>query len=156
MAYEQTREDYTVSDDPRRLDAVAVHAYLTRSYWAAGIPLEVVERAIANSLCVGLYHNGQQVGFARVVTDRATFAYLCDVYVLEEHRGRGLSKWMMEAVLAHGELRGLRRFLLGTLDAHELYRRFGFTELAEPGRMMEIMNRDVYARPCISQADAEP
>lgn len=146
-----TQDLYEISTDPARLDLGAVHAYLTRSYWSPGIPRAVVERAAANSLCFGLYHRAggddgadRQVGYARVVTDRATFAYLCDVYVLEAHRGRGLSKRLMQAIGAHPDLQGLRRFVLGTKDAHGLYSQFGFTPLANPARMMEILKPDVY------------
>ena len=139
------RGEYTLSADPARVDAVAVHAYLTRSYWAEGISLELVKRCIAGSLCVGVYHEtAGQVGFARVITDRASFAYLCDVCVLEAHRGRGLGKWMMEAVMAHPDLQGLRRFVLVTQDAHELYRPFGFTAPAYPERYMEIARPGLY------------
>jgi GNAT superfamily N-acetyltransferase len=141
------RGEYTLSDDPARVDAVAVHAYLTRSYWAEGISPELVRRCIAGSLCVGVYHAADgQVGFARVITDRATFAYLCDVYVLEGHRGRGLGKWMMEAVMSHPELQGLRRFVLVTQDAHELYRPFGFGPPAFPERYMEIARPGLYVQ----------
>jgi GNAT superfamily N-acetyltransferase len=140
-----TRGPYELSTDPARLDLQAVHAYLTRSYWSPGIPRDVVDRAAANSLCFGLYHAGEgQVGFARVVTDRATFAYLCDVYVLEGHRGHGLSKWLMTAIVEHPELQGLRRFMLGTKDAHGLYAQYGFTPLDNPARMMEILRPQVY------------
>lgn len=145
---EQTRGEYTLSDDPARIDAVAVHAYLSRSYWAEGIPLELVKRGIAGSLCVGVYHPvAGQVGFTRVVTDRATFAYLCDVYVLEGHRGHGLGKWMMQAVMEHPDLQGLRRWMLVTKDAHALYRPFGFTAPAHPDRHMEIARPGLYLRP---------
>ena len=145
-AHEARRGDYLVSDDPARMDADAVHAYLTRSYWAAGISRELVRRAIANSLAVGLRHlpSGEQVGFARAVTDRATFAYLADVYVLESHRGHGLGIFMVETLLAHPELQGLRRLHLVTREAASLYRRFGFTPLAEPGRHMELVRRGLY------------
>ena len=139
------RGPYELSTDPARLDLEAIHAYLTRSYWSPGIPRDVVDRAAANSLCFGLYHAGEgQVGFARVVTDRATFAYLCDVYVLEGHRGHGLSKWLMTAIVEHPELQGLRRFMLGTKDAHGLYAQYGFTPLDNPARMMEILRPQVY------------
>jgi GNAT superfamily N-acetyltransferase len=139
------RGSYEISTDPARLDLEALHAYLTRSYWSPGIPREVVERAAANSLCFGLYHAEQgQVGYARVVTDRASFAYLCDVYVLEAHRGQGLSKWLMQTLLDHPDLQGLRRFLLATKDAHGLYAQFGFTPLASPERMMQILRPDPY------------
>jgi N-acetylglutamate synthase-like GNAT family acetyltransferase len=140
------RGDYAITTDTRRLDVAAIHAFLSRSYWSAGIPLALVRRAIDHSLCFGLFHRDEQVGFARVVSDRASFAYLADVYVLEAHRGRGLSKWLMEVVRAHPDLQGLRRFLLATRDAHELYRQFGFKELAYPSRLMEVLDVDVYTR----------
>ena len=133
------RGDYRISTDPASLDMVAVHAYLTRSYWSPGIAFERVQRAAANSLCFGLFHGAEQVGFARVVTDKTTFAYLADVYVLEAHRGQGLSKWLVQTILAHPELQGLRRFLLATADAHGLYAQFGFEPLAKPERMMQIL-----------------
>lgn len=140
-----TRCEYTLSDDPARVDAVAVHAFLTRSYWAEGITLDLVKRCITGSVCVGVYHtDGGQVGFARVVTDRASFAYLCDVYVLQDYRGRGLATWMIEALIAHADLQGLRRFVLVTKDAHELYRPFGFTAPAFPDRYMEIARPGLY------------
>jgi GNAT superfamily N-acetyltransferase len=135
-----------ITTDPAVLDVELIHAYLTRSYWAAGIPLETVRRSIAHSVNFGLFDGDAQVGFARVVTDRATFAYLADVFVLEPYRGRGLSKWLMEAVIAHPELQGLRRWVLATRDAHGLYARYGFTPLAAPDRFMERHDREVYAR----------
>ncbi|MBK7685477.1 MAG: GNAT family N-acetyltransferase [Rhodocyclaceae bacterium] len=138
------RDEYTISTDRNRLDIVAIHTYLARSYWSPNVPFAIVERAIANSLPFGLYHGEAQVGFARVITDQATFAYLADVYVLEAHRGKGLSKWMLEVIQTDVRLQGLRRMLLATKDAHELYRRFGFTELANPSRMMEIVYPNIY------------
>ena len=123
-----------------------MHGFLAASYWAAGIPREVVRRSIEHSLCFGLYHQDRQVGFARVVTDRATFGYLGDVFVLEAYRGRGLGRWLMEVVHAHPELQGFRRWCLLTLDAHGLYRRAGFTPLADAARWMERRAPDVYAR----------
>jgi GNAT superfamily N-acetyltransferase len=141
------RGEYTITTDKDRLDRGAIHAFLTKSYWSPGVPIAIVERAIANSLCFGLFHGHDQVGFARVITDKATFAYLSDVYVLESHRGRGLSKWLLEVIQGHADLQGLRRFLLGTRDAHGLYAQFGFTELAFPSRMMEILNADPYRPP---------
>lgn len=140
------RDGYTISDDPGRLDPAAIHAYLTRSYWSAGIPLETVRRALASSLGFGLFEGEAQVGFARLVTDRATFAYLCDVYVLEEHRGRGLSKWLMEVIAGYPDLQGLRRWALVTRDAEGLYAQYGFTPLASPDSWMERWNPDVYRR----------
>ena len=122
-----------------------IHDFLAnRSYWATGRPLEVVRRALANSLCFGLCERQRQVGLARVVTDRATFAWLCDVFVLEAYRGRGLSKWLIECVMSYPVLQGLRRILLGTRDAHGLYERFGFQPLADPARFMEVFRPDVY------------
>lgn len=143
MTHEWALGRYRVSTDPRRLDVGVVHGFLTRSYWAEGIPRALVERSIENSLSFGLYDGERQVGFARVVTDRATFAYLADVFVLESHRKRGLSKWLLECVLSHPELQGLRRWQLATKDAHTLYARFGF-ETPEPGNLMEIRRRDLY------------
>ncbi|WP_296679963.1 GNAT family N-acetyltransferase [Novosphingobium sp.] len=127
---------YEVTCDQSRIDATAAHAYLTRSYWAAGIPVETVLRSIANSICVGAFFKSRQVGFARVVSDRATFAYLADVYVLEPHRGLGLSHALLAAVDKHPELQGLRRWALFTQDAQALYRQHGWTEYPHPERMM--------------------
>ena len=142
---EAQRGGYTISTDKSRLDLTAIHAYLTRSYWSPGIPKAVVERAIAGALCFGLFNApGQQVGFARMITDGATFGYLADVYVLEEHRGKGLGKWMVETILAHPSLQGLRRILLATRDAHQLYAQFGFEPLATPESFMSIHRPNVY------------
>ncbi|MCE9619163.1 MAG: GNAT family N-acetyltransferase [Planctomycetes bacterium] len=138
------RDEYSISTDKTLLDPKAIHAYLTRSYWSPGIPITTVKRGIENSMCFGVYHKGEQVGFCRVITDKATFAYLADVYILEEHRGKGLSKWLMEVVQGHENLQGLRKFLLGTRDAHSLYEQFGFKQLANPMNLMEIRNPDVY------------
>jgi len=139
---------YEISADPARLDVAAVHRFLSEeAYWSLGIARATVERAIANSFCFAAYApNGAQVAFARLVTDRATFAYLADVFVLPEHRGRGLSKQLMAAMIAHPELQGLRRWLLMTRDAHGLYAQFGFTPLANPPRVMERHDRDVYRK----------
>jgi GNAT superfamily N-acetyltransferase len=144
VVYERRHEDALVSTDRDRLDIDVIQRFLARSYWAEGIPRSVVERAVRHSLCFGLYLGGAQVGFARVVTDRATFAYLADVFVLEENRGRGLSKWLMACVVGHPDLQGLRRFSLATRDAHGLYQRFGFAALSHPDRHMEIARPDVY------------
>jgi GNAT superfamily N-acetyltransferase len=136
---------YAVSDDPGRLDARAIHAYLTRSYWSAGIPFELVVRAVRSSLCIGAYdHGGAQVGLVRLVSDYATFCYVCDVYVLEEHRGQGLSKAMLGMAMDHPTLQGLRRWSLVTADAHGLYGQLGFTAVAQPERHMERVDREVY------------
>ena len=138
--------EFEISTDPSRLDLEVIHGFLRTSYWAEGRSRAVVERAIANSLCFGVYESatGAQVGFARVVTDHATFAYLCDVYVLESHRGQGLGKWLIECVMAHPQLQGLRRFSLATRDAHELYAQFGFQPLAKPEAHMERHKPDIY------------
>jgi GNAT superfamily N-acetyltransferase len=146
MHQEWQRDEYTISTDPARIDLAAVHQYLTRSYWATGIPIELVARSIAGSLAFGIYHGTRQVGFARAITDRTTFAYLADVYVLEEYRRRGLSKWLMEVILAHPELQGLRRFLLATRDAHGLYAQYGFKPLKRPEAMMEVLVDGIYLK----------
>lgn len=135
---------YEISTDKARLDLAVIHGYLVQSYWSPGIPRAVVARAIEHSLCFGAYCDGAQVGFARVITDAATFAYLADVFVLEAHRGRGVSKQLMRAVRAHPDLQGLRRFMLATRDAHGLYRQFEFEGLAYPERLMEILRPNVY------------
>jgi GNAT superfamily N-acetyltransferase len=142
-------DGYEISTDRARLDLRAIHAYLARSYWSPGIPFEIVERAANNSLCFGVYENASatQAAFTRVVTDYATFAYLCDVYVLEEHRGRGLSKWMMREVMAHPAVAGARRAMLATRDAHGLYSQSGFTVAGGAGNLMEIVRPDIYASP---------
>jgi GNAT superfamily N-acetyltransferase len=141
------RGEYTITTDKGRLDLVAIHAFLSQAYWSPGVPMPVVERSIENSLAFGILRGEEQVGFARVVTDKATFAYLADVYVLEAHRGRGLSRWLLEVIQSHAELQGLRRFLLATKDAHGLYARFGFKELTNPSRMMEKWNPNDYQAP---------
>ncbi len=141
---ELTKGEYSISTDPQRFDLDAVHAFLSRSFWAEGIPKALVAKAAANSLCFGLFDGPAQVGFARVVTDRATFAYLCDVYVLESHRGLGLGKWLVQSVMAHPDLQGLRRFQLVTRDAHGLYERHGFAVPANPERQMEMFRHGMY------------
>lgn len=128
---------YEISTDSSRFDLDLIHRFLSNSYWAEGIPREIVERSIENSLCFGVFDRDQQVGFARVITDRATFAYLGDVFIIESHRGRGLSKQLMQAIMEHPELQGLRRWSLVTRDAHGLYEQFGFTPLSNPQRYME-------------------
>jgi N-acetylglutamate synthase-like GNAT family acetyltransferase len=130
--------NYEITTDPARFDIAAIHAFLSQSYWSPGVPRSTLERAIENSLCFAVLQSGQQVGFARLITDKATFAYLADVYILEEHRGRGLSRRLLEAIKQHPNLQGLRRILLATRDAHGLYSKFGFKPLASPDRMMEI------------------
>lgn len=132
------------SFDKSRLDIEVIHAFLSSTYWSPGIPVQTVERAIENSLCIGGYIDGRQVAFARAVTDRATFAYLADVFVVPAHRGQGLSRRLVEALLSHPEFQGLRRMLLVTRDAHGLYAKFGFRPLAAPDRFMERHNPNAY------------
>ena len=137
------RGEFLISTDPARLDLDLIHGFLTNCYWAKGIPRDTVQRSIEHSLCFGIYHegagNGVQVGFARVISDFATVAYLGDVFVLEAYRGRGLSKWMMECIMQHPSLQGLRRWILLTRDAHGLYSQFGFTPVKAPDRYMELI-----------------
>ncbi|MBI1849084.1 MAG: GNAT family N-acetyltransferase [Planctomycetes bacterium] len=138
---------FEVSDDATRLQLDVIHGYLVRCYWSPGIPRDVVERAIANTRVVlGVYDGDAQVGFARVITDEATYAYLADVFVLESHRGRGLGKWLVECVHAHPALQGLRRWSLVTRDAHGLYAPFGWKSPADATRYMEIVDSEVYSR----------
>lgn len=136
---------YFISTDKSKLDISMVHSYLSgESYWAKGIPEETLRRSIEHSICFGVYSGNNQVGFARIVSDCATFAYLADVFIRPANRGRGLSKMLMDTIIAHPELQGLRRWLLGTADAHGLYAKYGFTPLAKPERMMEKHNSAVY------------
>jgi len=147
-AVEYRRGEFLISTGRERLHLDVVHGFLTNCYWAQGIPREVVARSIEHSLCFGIYDgNGAQVGFARVVSDFATVAYLGDVFVLESHRGRGLSKWLMECVVQHPALQNLRRWILTTRDAHELYSQFGFTTVKAPERYMELHRPNVYETP---------
>ena len=141
IPFESKREGFVISTDTARLDIDAVHAYLSRSYWAEDISKEVVAKSIQGSLCFGLYEGTRQIGLARAITDLATFAYLCDVYILEDFRGRGLGKWLMATVRSHPDLQNLRRFVLVTRDAHGLYEQFGFTRLSDSSRYMEIVRK---------------
>lgn len=138
------RGEFLLSTDPKRLDLDVIHNFLTNCYWAKGIPREIVVRSIEHSLCFGIYDGKAQVGFARVISDFATIAYLGDVFILESHRGRGLSKWMMECMMQHPALQGLRRWILLTRDAHRLYEQFGFTPVKSPERYMELHQPDIY------------
>lgn len=137
MHFESSRGDFSVSADPAKQDVDAVHAYLARSYWAQGVARDVVARAIQNSLCFGVFHFGRQIGFARVITDRAIYGYLADVYILEEFRGQGLGKWLVGCIIAHPDLQGCRKLALATRDAHGLYAPFGFKPLKNPEDQME-------------------
>jgi len=139
------RDRYLISTDPARLDITAIHDFLTNeSYWAKGIQRETVEKAIAHSLCFGVYEAGQQIGYARVISDYATYGYLDDVYLLESYRGKGLGKWLMECVVSHPELQTLRRFMLATRHAQKFYNQFGFNALKYPDRHLERLALDFY------------
>ena len=144
QAKEYRKGEFMVSTDPEMIDMEVVHGFLTQCYWAKGIPREVVARSIENSLCFGVYAEGKQVGFARVVSDYATYAYIGDVFVVEAFRGRGLGKWLMECVVQHPRLQGLRRWSLVTRDAHKLYAHAGFEPLKKPQNYMELHRPDVY------------
>ena len=145
MIFEETIDGYLFSTDKTKLDIDAIHNYLANeSYWAVGIPLDTLKRSIDNSECFGIYSESKLVGFARVVTDKATFGYLGDVFVVEGHRGKGLSKNLMAFILKHPELQGFRRWILLTRDAQELYSQFGFIKFHAPDRCMELWYPDVY------------
>jgi GNAT superfamily N-acetyltransferase len=145
---EHRHGSYLISDDPARLDAAAIHGYLTRSYWSENIPLDTVRRALHGSLCIGAYTEaGEQVGLVRIISDHATYAYLCDVYVLEEHRRHGLSKAMLALTMRHPKLQGLRSWSLRTRDAHGIYARFGFKPVDHPESYMALRFPDVYRQP---------
>lgn len=145
MTYERTHESFLLSTDPAKIDLPTVHRYLSESsYWAKNIPFDVFRTSVQNALCFGIYENGRQAGFARVITDRATFGYIGDVFILDAYRGRGLSKWLMQCILEHPELQGFRRWILATADAHGLYAQSGFHSLAKPDRWMELHNPNVY------------
>src|SRR5688572_21760962 len=145
--YKASKDDYLISTDPSLLDVDVIYDYLSgESYWAKNIPRDVVEKSIANSLCFGVYHHNRQIGFARLITDKATFAYLADVFIISEYRGKGLSKWLIQVIHAHPELQGLRRWVLGTQDAHGLYEQFGWTIFDEDirKRFMQKHNKNAY------------
>lgn len=141
-----TMDGYELDDDQARLDLNVVHGFVTGSYWARGVPRDVVARSVANSLNLGVYRDGSQVAFTRAVTDRATFVWVCDVFVLPAHRGRRLGHWMIGTLRAHPDLAGIRRFMLATADAHQVYADCGFTPLADPATYMEITRpaRELY------------
>lgn len=140
------KNGFTITTEKEKLDIDLIHSFLNRTYWAEGISKETIRRSIEGSLCFGVYQNDKQVGFARMITDRATFAYLADVFIIEEFRGRGLSKWLMEVIMSHPDLQRLRRMILATKDAHGLYEKFGFTPLINVERWMHILDPDVYKR----------
>ncbi len=143
---EYTYGTYLVSTDLSKLDLKVIHGYLSRSYWAEEIPFETVKRSVENSLCFGVYSAGKQIGFARVISDYTTFAYLADVFILEEERGKGLSKFLMECILKHKELQGLRNFSLMTQDAHSLYARYGFKNIPKPENFMAKKIDGIYKK----------
>lgn len=144
---EWRRGEYEISTDPARVDLTTVHRFLSEeAYWSPGVPEEVVRRAIGGSMVFGVYKGTEQAGFTRVVTDRATFAWICDVFVLPEHRGHGLGKWLMDVIAAYPDVQGLRRWMLATRDAHGLYRQTGFTDLHDATRFMERWVPDIYLR----------
>ena len=153
MIHEWKRGEFAISTDAARLDLNTIHTFLTTSYWAAGIPMDVVKRSIEHSLAFGVYQGDRQVGFARLITDYATFAYLADVFVIEDYRGQGLAKWLVEVIVAHPDLQGLRRWMLATRDAHTLYGKVGFVEIKSPERWMERHRPDVYAKPSPSRQE---
>lgn len=143
--YEVRREDFCISTDKKRLDIEVIHHFLAnKSYWSKDIPLPVVRKAVGNSLCFGVFKGDEQVGFARVVSDYVTFAWLADVFILKECRGIGLSKWMLEVIMSHPDLQVLRRWMLATRDAHGLYAKYGFKPVAHPERLMENHQPDVF------------
>jgi GNAT superfamily N-acetyltransferase len=146
MAMTWSRGEFSVTCDPDKQDLEVIHGFLSQSYWAKGIPKETVRRSIDGSLCFALLHKGKQIGFARVISDFATVAYLGDVFVLDEFRGRSLSKWLMECVCSHPDLQGLRRWILATADAHSLYEKYGFTALSKPQFFMERHDPSVYSQ----------
>ena len=146
MSHEWTRDGYVISTDKKRLDIDVIHGFLTTAYWSTGIPRETVERALEHSLSFGLYRGEQQIGLARLITDYATFAYLSDVFILENFRGQGLGKWLIQVITNHPELQGLRRWLLFTKDAHGLYQQANFTSARYPERLMEKLETDIYTR----------
>ena len=139
MNFEARLGDFKVSTDPTQLDLDAIHAYLVRSYWARGIPKELVAQSIAHSLCFGVYHHARQIGLARVITDLARFAYILDVFVLEEFQGQGLGSWLMTCILKYLEPLGISRIMLSTYDAHEFYQKLGFSEISNPKNCMEVL-----------------
>lgn len=140
MVKDYRRGEFWITTERQRMDLEVIHGFISRSYWATGRSVEKVRKTIANSLCFGLFEGKAQIGFARVITDYAIFAYLADVFVLETHRGRGLGKWLMECITGHPELQEVKKWMLATSDAHGLYRQYGFQALADPSKYMERLN----------------
>lgn len=140
------KDAYLISDNPEDLDYDVIHRFLSQSYWAEKIPRNIVEELCKNSLCFGIYLDGGQVGFGRLITDYATFAFVSDVFVLEEHRNRGLADWMLVCMKEHPRMQGLRRWMLATKDAHALYSKHGFVPMKNPDWFMEKAKPDIYKR----------
>ena len=136
---------FYITTNKRKLDLKLIHRFLKNSYWAKNIPFKIVCRAIKNSLCFGVFESHKQIGFARVITDKARFAYIHDVFIIEKYRGRDLSKWLMGTILKHPQLQGMKKWALATRDAHDLYRQFGFKKLKDPAKHMEILNMNIYS-----------
>jgi N-acetylglutamate synthase-like GNAT family acetyltransferase len=141
------QQGFSITTDASKFQFDVIHGYLTRSYWSKGIPMEIVKKAVQNSFGFGVFHNGQQVGFARLITDFTIFAHLADVFILEQYRGKGLSKWLMHEILNHPLLQGLRKWTLATEDAHGLYKQFGFCEVKNPSINMERLIKPEYLTP---------
>jgi N-acetylglutamate synthase-like GNAT family acetyltransferase len=141
-----TKDNYSISTDKTKLDIKTIHEFLSHSYWAENIPVDTVQRSIEGSLCFGVFDGEKQIGFARMITDKATFAYLADVFIIDAYRGRGLSKWLMEVIMTYSKLQGLRRIMLATRDAHDLYKQYGFSSLTNTDRWMQIHNPDIYKK----------
>jgi GNAT superfamily N-acetyltransferase len=145
MIFTAEKDGFIISTDKLKLDIASIHQYLSKeAYWCKNVPLEIVKRSIENSICFGIYYSNRQVGFARVITDKTTFAYLADVFIINDYRGMGLSKWMMQCIMGHPELQGFRSWLLGTRDAHGLYSQFGFKPLEHPERFMRYSSFTEY------------
>ena len=140
------KDSFTISTNKEKLNISYIHQFLAQSYWAENIPIEIVQRSIEGAVCFGVYDVEQQIGFARVITDKATFAYLADVFIDERYRGRGLSKWLMKTIMSHPELQGFRNWFLGTRDAHGLYAQFGFRPLENPERIMRKNVPNIYKK----------
>ncbi len=154
MSFEELKKEYTISTDPTKLNIEVIRNYISNeSYWGKGRSLETIKKSIDNSLPFGIYYKNEMIGFARILTDYATFAWVADVFILEKHRGKGLSKWLMETILEHPELQGFRRWVLATKDAHELYRKYGFRELNKPERWMERPDPNMKESPDYWQKD---
>ena len=144
---EESKNNFLISTDTSKLDVTSIHQYLSaESYWAQGIPINIVKQSITNSLCFGVYENTKQIGFARMISDFATFAYLADVYILSNYRGQGLSKWLMQFIMKHPDMQGLRRYMLATKDAHGLYAQFGFIQIPNPETLMQLRIENCYLK----------